>query len=651
MKKRILFIAVTLFAVLTVTGALAAGGVKLNAANFPDAVLREYLEARDDDGNGVLSESEIAQITHVTLSNTAVKDLRGIKYLTSLKYLDVGYTQVNALDLKWAPGLTYLQVSGTNISSLDLGQVPELTELYVTGTDITALDVKKCLKLTVLSCGYTDIGKLDLSSNHALRYLYCGYTDITALDLSGCRLLARLTCSGNKIPGLNLKNNIKLEYLDCSSMGLTSLDVSKLTALQELSCAKNSLTSLDVSRNTKLTSLACWDNKLTELPLSGNTALKFLSCGGNRLTKLTLSANTALYQLDCADNALTKLTLPKGSALRNVYCNDNKLAELNVTGCTGLDTLFCSSNLLTGLNLSKNTLLSSLNCSANRLTELDLSKNWNLSVLTCGGNRLTKLDVSKCTALRRLDARDNQLVFIDLTKNTALSESNISLSGNKRSLTAEAGRIFYADLGLDSAKVSSVKGATKSSTFFTASKSGTVTYQYKVRSDMKVKFTLKVTYKKGEISSVTIDKTSYPYTGKAVRPAVTVKSKIAGRTVKLSKGTQYKVYYKNNVIPGTATITVKGTGHFKGTLTKTFRITKVKLKSVTLDKTTWTYTGSEIRPKVTVKATVDGTAKTLEQGVDYTVKYKNNIKKGTATVTVTGIGNFTGKISKTFKIK
>ena len=54
-------------------------------------------------------------------------------------------------------------------------------------------------------------------------------------------------------------------------------------------------------------------------------------------------------------------------------------------------------------------------------------------MLTCGGNRLTKLDVSKCTALRRLDARDNQLVFIDLTKNTALSESNISLSGNKRS--------------------------------------------------------------------------------------------------------------------------------------------------------------------------------------------------------------------------
>ena len=386
------------------------------------------------------------------------------------------------------------------------------------------------------------------------------------------------------------------------------------------------------SRNTKLTSLACWDNKLTELPLSGNTALKFLSCGGNRLTKLTLSANTALYQLDCADNALTKLTLPKGSALRN-------------------DTLFCSSNLLTGLNLSKNTLLSSLNCSANRLTELDLSKNWNLSVLTCGGNRLTKLDVSKCTALRRLDARDNQLVFIDLTKNTALSESNISLSGNKRSLTAEAGRIFYADLGLDSAKVSSVKGATKSSTFFTASKSGTVTYQYKVRSDMKVKFTLKVTYKKGEISSVTIDKTSYPYTGKAVRPAVTVKSKIAGRTVKLSKGTQYKVYYKNNVIPGTATITVKGTGHFKGTLTKTFRITKVKLKSVTLDKTTWTYTGSEIKPGVTVKAKVNGQTVTLEKGVDYSVKYTNNIKKGTAAVTVTGIGNFTGTLTKKFTIQ
>lgn len=40
----------------------------------------------------------------------------------------------------------------------------------------------------------------------------------------------------------------------------------------------------------------------------------------------------------------------------------------------------------------------------------------------------------------------------------------------------------------------------------------------------------------------------------------------------------------------------------------------------------------------------------LKVNTDYTVKYKNNIKAGTATVTITGKGNYAGTISKEFKI-
>ena len=41
---------------------------------------------------------------------------------------------------------------------------------------------------------------------------------------------------------------------------------------------------------------------------------------------------------------------------------------------------------------------------------------------------------------------------------------------------------------------------------------------------------------------------------------------------------------------------------------------------------------------------------TLREGIDYTVKYKSNKKIGTATVTITGIGNYKGTIPRTFKI-
>ncbi len=59
-----------------------------------------------------------------------------------------------------------------------------------------------------------------------------------------------------------------------------------------------------------------------------------------------------------------------------------------------------------------------------------------------------------------------------------------------------------------------------------------------------------------------------------------------------------------------------------------------------------TYTGKALKPAVTVK---DG-KQTLEAGTDYTTVYGSNTKVGTAKVTVTGKGNYTGSVTLSFKI-
>ena len=507
---------------------------------------------------------------------------------------------------------------------------PALQELRCEGGDLAELDVSKNTALKTLKCRYNALTALDITNNTALTKLECDHNALTKLDVSACTQLESLICGNNKLTGLNVKNNKKLKVLECERNCLNTLDASGCTVLTELSCYGNSLKSLKLPAGKKLGTLRCFSNKLTSLDVSACTGLTDLMCGENGLTKLDVSKNTKLTFLSCEDNPLTALDVSKNTALTQLCCRNDRL---------------------TALNVSRNTLLTELICSGNKLTNLDLSKNGKLTSLSCENNALLKLDVSACTALYQLKCGGNCLAGIDLSKNEKINKEYCSFGGNVRNVTAEAGRIFFADLKIEGSRVSSVTGATKSSTFLTVSKSGKVTYKYKARTGMLIKFTLKVTYKKGELSSVTIEKDKYAYTGKAIKPAVTVKSKISGRTVKLTKGTDYKVYYKDNVIPGTATITVKGTGHFKGTLTKTFRITKVKLGSLTLSKTTMTYTGTELRPEVTVKAKVNGTTVILEKGVDYSVKYKNNIKKGTATVTVTGIGNFTGTLTKTFTIK
>ena len=146
---------------------------------------------------------------------------------------------------------------------------------------------------------------------------------------------------------------------------------------------------------------------------------------------------------------------------------------------------------------------------------------------------------------------------------------------------------------------------------------------------------------KGSISEIA-DQT---YTGTAITPRVRV---TLGETV-LTEGTDYKVSYENNVNAGTATVTAAGTGNYTGKVIKTFAINPAAITDdmVTLGESP-SYTGSEVMADVTV--TWNGTA--LTENTDYTCAYSNNVNVGTdtATVTITGSGNFAGSVTKTFSI-
>ena len=132
------------------------------------------------------------------------------------------------------------------------------------------------------------------------------------------------------------------------------------------------------------------------------------------------------------------------------------------------------------------------------------------------------------------------------------------------------------------------------------------------------------------------------YTGSALTPKPTIT--LGGRTLTTS---DYSVTYKNNTNVGTATVTITGKGNYKGTKETTFKISAKTLPSnPVLSVTSYIYDGKAKTPGVTVK---DGT-KMLVNNTDYTVKYSNNVNVGTATVTVTGKGNYTGSKSTNFKI-
>ena len=199
-------------------------------------------------------------------------------------------------------------------------------------------------------------------------------------------------------------------------------------------------------------------------------------------------------------------------------------------------------------------------------------------------------------------------------------------------------------------------------------------------------------------AKVTLEKSEYNYDGTEKTPAVTVEL----NDKKLVLNTDYTVSYKDNIRPGTATVTVTGKAWYTGSQTKTFTITggdennngggtngsgsdgngngsgdntgnsdnpggsggnsvggsdsgtggntvsrgNLSGATIKLSQTSYTYDGKAKTPAATV--VLNG--KTLVSSTDYTVSYSDNIKVGTAKVTVTGKGNYTGSKTATFTI-
>lgn len=121
----------------------------------------------------------------------------------------------------------------------------------------------------------------------------------------------------------------------------------------------------------------------------------------------------------------------------------------------------------------------------------------------------------------------------------------------------------------------------------------------------------------------------------------------------LKPNTVYYICAQSNgietLLDGTALSDVK-------TNTFTVKAEKGKMSNCTvrIPESQYTYTGKAIKPYylyvVEGNAEKDGWETTLTEGVHYTVSYKDNIKCGTATITIKGKGSYTGTIKKTFKI-
>lgn len=136
---------------------------------------------------------------------------------------------------------------------------------------------------------------------------------------------------------------------------------------------------------------------------------------------------------------------------------------------------------------------------------------------------------------------------------------------------------------------------------------------------------------------------SEQYTGQTYKPVPVVKM---GSKV-LTEDVDYTVRYSNNSNVGTARVIISGIGVYSGEKVVTFVIKEKSIENCTvLAVASQTYNGRLLTPPVVVK---DGTTM-LKENVAYKLSYRDNYSVGTAYVTITGIGDYKGSVTKSFAI-
>lgn len=158
----------------------------------------------------------------------------------------------------------------------------------------------------------------------------------------------------------------------------------------------------------------------------------------------------------------------------------------------------------------------------------------------------------------------------------------------------------------------------------------------------------------GSTEGITAEDIVVTYSGKQIfgKPVI----KYNGKTVPAS---EYTVEYEGSSDlnafnkPGSYNIKVTGKNiNFRGSLLVKEKVTeKLTAKNLKCDVKQVMYTGSPIEFSAAECQVISlDSGKNLKRGTDYTVSYSNNQNKGTATMTITGTGNYSGVVKKTFTI-
>ena len=503
------------------------------------------------------------------------------------------------------------EANGWQIRSLSFGDgvvLPEdcsglFARLYnITSLDLSGLDWSGVTKMRDMFEWCWDLEMIDLSGMNTANVtdmsgMFRGCENLTALDLTG----------------FDTGKVTDMSYMFSNCNDLTSLDLRLLNTqnVKDMGGMFNNCCSLssirtdgwDTKNVANMEEMFYWCENLTALDLSGwdtgnVTTMCEMFYGCEKLTALTISGMDT--------SKVTDMSYMFGSCTSLPELN---LKGFNTSGVTNMRSMFDGCASLTELDLSGFTTSALENmrsmfryCSA--LTKLNL-ESFDASAVVHASKMFTG-----CRSLATIYAPKGFTKTVSLP--AVYEGSDGGLYGTlPRDLTQSIVLLYARD--------------------FKPGESGDPEPDSSVED---------------AAAEILLSATEYTYSGAPCEPEV----RVIYDGTELRSGTDYTVSYRDNTNAGEAAVTISGRGRFGGTVIRTFTIHRASLTdaAVTISgaDTGFVYSGTEIRPAVTAVAG----DRTLEAETDYTVGYADNIHAGTATVTLTGKGNYTGTKEAAFVI-
>ena len=493
-------------------------------------------------------------------------------------------------------------------------------------------------------------------------------TQTTALMFNDCPKLASLDLSGLDTSDVTNMSNMFSYCWSLTSLDLSPLDTSNVTNMRGMFSECSSLSSLDLS----------------PLDTSNVTDMSYMLSGCSKLTSLDLSpldtskvTNMSYMLYYCPSLTsldLSPLDTSNVTSMRGIFAHCSKLASLDLSPLDTSNVTNMSSMLrgcsrissfdLSPLDTSNVTDMSYMLSGCSKLTSLDLSSFDTSQVESMGGmfdgcSRLASLDLSSFDTSRVTDMSDmfhgcSSLSSLDVSSfdtsnvwgmkgmfNGCSELASLDLSSFNTWLVSNLSDMFSGCSSLKSLDLSSFDTSyvLRMNDMFSGCSSLT---SLDLSSFDTSRTGEMVSIFSGCLSLRTVKLgAGFTFTGRWTGricnlPAISDLNGYTGLWVSSADGEAYKPNAIPNNVAAVYTAQQKP-GVVMGDISS----------AIVSDIPEQTCTGLRIEPEVEV--TLDG--KTLVRGVDFRVSCTNNIKVGTATATIIGIGDYEGVIRKHFSIK